>query len=109
MRRCAHPRAGAGRRSDNSQGRRRLRLVRPGSSSPRREAKLQRTVRRAGDVLLREYDINVSDLDICRLAYACGDDHEIRAACGSSVQPPSPSLRLLKQDIRTVLDRYPSE
>ncbi len=48
------------------------------------------------------------EFDVCRIAYACGDQDSITAACRSTVQPPAPSLKLLKQDIQTLLDRYPT-
>ena len=52
--------------------------------------------------------LRTSGIDICRLAYACGNQHQISAACGSRVQPPSPDVQTLKRDIEAVLDRYPT-
>ena len=51
---------------------------------------------------------NTSGVDICRFAYACGDQHHILAACGSSVSPPSPQVQMLKRDIEAVLSSYPT-
>ena len=55
-----------------------------------------------------EESFNTSDVDICRFAFACGDQQHIRAACGPSVWPPSPTVRMLKRDIEAVLSRYPA-
>lgn len=52
---------------------------------------------------------NTSDVDICRFAYACGDQHHILAACGTAVSPPSPQVRMLKRDIEAVLSSYPTD
>ena len=52
---------------------------------------------------------NTSGVDICRFAYACGDQHHILAACGSSVSPPSPQVQMLKRDIEAVLSGYPTD
>lgn len=60
-----------------------------------------------GEVVV-EQSFNTSDVDICRFAFACGDQKHIRAACGSSVWPPSPQIRMLKREIEAVLSKYPT-
>lgn len=52
---------------------------------------------------------NTSGVDICRFAYACDSQEHLRAACGSTIQPPSPQVRTLKRDIEGVLSRYPTD
>lgn len=82
-----------------------LRAVREANSPIR-----VRVVDKASDAYITMPDLSfqTDGLDVCRLAYACGDQAAIASACGLTVQPPAPSLKLLKQDIQTVLDRYPT-
>ena len=61
----------------------------------------------ASDAPVAAVDFQTAELDVCRLAYACGDQAVIDGACGPAVQPPAPNLKILKQDIQTLLDRYP--
>lgn len=69
-----------------------------------------RVIDKASDayITMPPLSFQTEELDVCRLAYACGDQAAITGACGPTVQPPAPSLKLLKQDIQTVLDRYPT-
>lgn len=60
------------------------------------------------EIAVAEHEFRTQGFDVCRFAYACGEQEHIRAACGPSVQPPAPQLRLLKQDIESVLRRYPT-
>lgn len=60
------------------------------------------------EIAVVEHEFRTMDFDVCRFAYACGDQEHIRAACGPNVQPPAPQLRMLKQDIESVLRRYPT-
>lgn len=60
------------------------------------------------EIAVAEHEFRTTGFDVCRFAYACGEQEHIRAACGSSVQPPAPQLRMLKQDIESVLRRYPT-
>ena len=69
-----------------------------------------RIIDKASDayITMPPLSFRTEELDVCRLAYACGDQTAIQGACGTAVQPPAPSLEMLKQDIQDVLDRYPT-
>ena len=54
-------------------------------------------------------NFNTSGVDVCRFAYACGNQDHRRAACGPTIRPPSPEVRTLKRDIEAVLSRYPTD
>ena len=63
---------------------------------------------RANTQTLAVESFRTSGVDICRFAYACGNQKHVSAACGASVRPPSPTIQMLKRDIEVVLDRYPN-